>query len=117
MSRRQAYPRGPLERLGNNNWRSVGTPVATPTDSVRESFSGFPQRDEHDRDPTPRHKREGVEPSCCVLFTKRKGFGTLGEKQSEPGSIHKTEYLLKTFKPDQFQRYRVNVYLKGTLLR
>jgi hypothetical protein len=109
MVQRRGYPRGPLERSGNNTWRDVDVP---PSPIPVDNNNGLPPRSPDDRDPTPRHKREGIEPNCCVLFTKRKGFGTLGEKQSEPGSIHKTNYLLKSFKAEQFQRYRVNVYLK-----
>ena len=91
MVQRRSYRRTPLERLGQVNWRTSNTipPVTvshTPQDEV----------------------------SCVIFVSKRKGFGTTGNQQSSPLSTHGVDFLQKSFSPDKFQRYKVNVYLKET---
>lgn len=106
---RRAYPRTPLERHGQVNIRR---PHSLGKDTNHEEIVSLTPRDPEDRDKTPRHTREGMEPSCCIFVSKYKGFGTTGNKESMPTSVHGIALLNKSFSSDLFHKYRVNVYLK-----
>lgn len=109
MVQRRAYPRTPLERRGQVNWRA---PKGLPPELERFKASSITPRDLNDRDPTPRRKREGIDPNCVIVGTRKKGFGSLGLKESTPLSPKSTDLILDQFDPERFQRYRVNIYLK-----
>lgn len=89
MVLRRSYPRTPLERHGQVNWRTTGW--KTP--------------------PFPVEKKEG--PDCIFLVTKKKEtFGQMDNKQSQSMSPDSADFMLDLFPHENFYRYKVNVYLK-----
>ena len=88
---RRSYPRNYLERHGQVNIRS------SPPYSPRQNI--------------PIHKTDG-EPDCIIFVSKRKGWGSLGNKESQPFSQASVDCLIESFPSDQFHRYIVKVYLK-----
>ena len=59
--------------------------------------------------------KEDGEPDCYIVITKRKGFGSTGNRQSNPMSIYGVKLMLESFPEKIFYRYVIKVYLKRVL--
>jgi hypothetical protein len=105
---RRRHSRTPLERYGQVNYRANQTPQSLDKKVVEEKASESEQRNK-----IPRHMRGGHELECVIVVSKRKGWGTTGNNESQPYySSASAEVVLSALDPKQFERYRVNVYLK-----
>ena len=88
---RKAYPRTPYERVGQYNHRAP---------HIRPSRDELPFIAASDG------------PDSVIFVTKRKGFGSLGNKESFPMSKNSVSRLLTAFPKEKYYRYKVNIYLK-----
>ena len=104
MTQRRGYPRGHLERHGIVSVRSGETiNLNGVTDGEEYHLVGCDlTTDESGKRQADHH----------ALVTKRKGWGTTGNKESRCMSIHGIDLMLKSFTPDKYMRYKINVYLK-----
>ena len=92
MVQRRSYPRTPLERQGQVNWRGKVFPRFTDV-------------------PVP--PQDAGDPNCVIIVTKRKElFGLVDNRQSQPMSRAGADVTLPYFPSKHFYRYKVNVYLK-----
>ena len=114
MRQTRVYRRTPMERHGSvNNIKNESFCVSQESTAhlAVGSFVNVPQS----KSESERHDRESrflVPPTCVVVVTKRKGFGSIGNKESQPMSAKAAELMVAGFLSLGFQMYRVNVYLK-----
>jgi hypothetical protein len=98
---RPSYPRSWQERSGQVN--------ARPLD---DDNAFVPKGHTVVNRPHPRGSKFLTPPDSIMIVTKRKGFGTVGNKESVKLPKISADLLLDVFTPNMFYRYKVNIFYK-----